>query len=451
MALSPATRLGPVHLVVTDLERSADFYADAIGLRLHGRENGVAVLGAGGEDLLVLYEQPGARPPGGHAGLYHFALLHPSRTELARAARRLAVTRTAIQGASDHGFSEAIYLADPDGNGIELYADRPREVWPDVQDAIRPGGPLPLDLHGLLELAPEDGPADPGLQAVVQSVRGTFGSGGEFNPFDERADGLSTIAWLERQPWYEGPLGMTGSSYLGLTQWAVAQGGSIGALTPSVTASQFHGQGYGGGSIALASALSWVVIVAAQERRFATLRMLMGLRRLPRILDNLPLGELDALTAGRPLGFYAEWLSHSAADDPYWAARDYSAGVAEVSAAVQLVGGWHDIFLPWMLEDHAALESAGRSPQLIVGPWTHTSPGLLEASMREGLAWLRAHLLGDRRLLNDAPVRVFVGGAQEWRELPAWPPPEARPLRLHLHAGGGLGVDPPADSPPDGY
>jgi catechol 2,3-dioxygenase len=163
MALSPATRLGPVHLVVTDLERSADFYADAIGLRLHGRENGVAVLGAGAEDLLVLYEEPGARPPGGDAGLYHFALLHPSRTALARAARRLAVTRTAIQGASDHGFSEAIYLADPDGNGIELYADRPREVWPDVQDAIRPGGPLPLDLHGLLELAPEDGPADPGL------------------------------------------------------------------------------------------------------------------------------------------------------------------------------------------------------------------------------------------------------------------------------------------------
>jgi uncharacterized protein len=282
-------------------------------------------------------------------------------------------------------------------------------------------------------------------------VRGTFGSGGEFNPFDERADGLATIAWLERQPWYQGPLGMTGSSYLGLTQWAVARGGAVAALTPSVTASQFHGQGYGGGSIALASALSWVVIVAAQERRFAMLRMLMGLRRLPRVVDSLPLGELDALTTGRPLGFYAEWLSHSAADDPYWAARDFSASVREVTAPVQLVGGWYDIFLPWMLEDHAALRSAGRSPQLIVGPWTHTSPGLLETGTREALAWLRAHLLGDRRLLNDAPVRVFVGGAREWRELPAWPPPEGRTLRLHLHGGFGLSADPPADSPPDGY
>ena len=163
MSLSPSTRLGPVHLVVTDTERSAAFYAEAVGLRTHRRDDGVAALGAGAEDLLVLHEVPGAGPPAGHAGLYHFALLHPSRGELARAARRLAATGTAIQGASDHGFSEAIYLADPDGNGIELYADRPREVWPDPQDAIPPGGPLPLDLRGLLELSDGDGPADPGL------------------------------------------------------------------------------------------------------------------------------------------------------------------------------------------------------------------------------------------------------------------------------------------------
>jgi catechol 2,3-dioxygenase len=164
VALSPATRLGPVHLVVTDVERSSAFYSDVIGLRGHRRENGMAALGAGGEDLLVLHEERGAAPPGGHSGLYHFALLHPSRRELARAARRLAATGTSIQGASDHGFSEAIYLADPDGNGIELYADRPREVWPDVQDAIPPGGPRPLDLPGLLELADAgDGAADPGL------------------------------------------------------------------------------------------------------------------------------------------------------------------------------------------------------------------------------------------------------------------------------------------------
>ena len=166
-ALSPSTRLGPVHLVVTDLERSSGFYGEAIGLSVQGRENGVAALGAGGEDLLVLHEEPAAsRTGGGRAGLYHFALLHPSRLELARAAQRLAVTSTPIQGASDHKFSEAIYLPDPDGNGIELYADRPREQWPEPLEALPPGGPLPLDLQGLLELTRDDEPssrADAGL------------------------------------------------------------------------------------------------------------------------------------------------------------------------------------------------------------------------------------------------------------------------------------------------
>ncbi|HEY6777397.1 MAG TPA: VOC family protein [Thermoleophilaceae bacterium] len=165
--LSPATRLGPVHLAVTDLERSSGFYGDAIGLGVQGRENGVVALGAGGEDLLVLHEEPAAsRAAAGRAGLYHFALLHPSRLELARAAQRLALTRTPIQGASDHKFSEAIYLPDPDGNGIELYADRPREQWPEPLEALPPGGPLPLDLQSLLELARDGEPggrADPGL------------------------------------------------------------------------------------------------------------------------------------------------------------------------------------------------------------------------------------------------------------------------------------------------
>jgi catechol 2,3-dioxygenase len=166
-ALPAATRLGPVHLAVTDLERSSGFYGEAIGLGVQGRENGVAALGAGGEDLLVLHEEPAAGPAGaGRAGLYHFALLHPSRLELARAARRLAVTRTPIQGASDHKFSEAIYLPDPDGNGIELYADRPRDQWPQPLEALPPGGPLPLDLQGLLGLTRGDETsawADPGL------------------------------------------------------------------------------------------------------------------------------------------------------------------------------------------------------------------------------------------------------------------------------------------------
>src|SRR5690349_11501923 len=112
-ALGAATRLGTVQLTVSNLDRAVDFYERSLGLRLHRREDGRAALGAGDEDLVVLVEDPQARPPGRHAGLYHLALLHPSRLELARAAQRLAVTRTPIDGASDHGISEAIYLPDP--------------------------------------------------------------------------------------------------------------------------------------------------------------------------------------------------------------------------------------------------------------------------------------------------------------------------------------------------
>jgi catechol 2,3-dioxygenase len=151
-ALLPATlRLGAVHLTVSDLDRSVAFYQDALGLRQQRREDPVAALGAGGEELVVLHEEPGARPAGRHAGLYHYALLFPSREELARAVGRLAVTRTPLDGASDHGVSEAIYLSDPDGNGIELYADRPREVWPPAPPGERIGMyTRALDLDDLL-------------------------------------------------------------------------------------------------------------------------------------------------------------------------------------------------------------------------------------------------------------------------------------------------------------
>jgi catechol 2,3-dioxygenase len=162
----PATlRLGAVHLRVSDLDRSVAFYEGAIGLKLHRRKDGVAAMGVGEEDLLVLYEEPGVRRAGRHAGLYHYALLFPSREELARAALRLVATKTPIQGASDHGTHEAIYLPDPDGSGIELAADRLRERWPKPLDYA--GGPHPLDFDGLLTAVSGEEPrarAGPGLR-----------------------------------------------------------------------------------------------------------------------------------------------------------------------------------------------------------------------------------------------------------------------------------------------
>lgn len=161
--LDPDTRLGNVHLTISDMERSLDFYQRAIGLTLHRREGDTAYLGAGGRDLIVLAERPGAVRVRGHTGLYHFALLTPSRLAVAHALQRLIDTKTPVTGGSDHGVSEAIYLDDPDGNGIEIYRDRSRDEWP------RSNGKLqmtlePLDYEGILRELHGKDPARPQME-----------------------------------------------------------------------------------------------------------------------------------------------------------------------------------------------------------------------------------------------------------------------------------------------
>jgi uncharacterized protein len=283
--------------------------------------------------------------------------------------------------------------------------------------------------------------AERGFQVVIQSVRGTFGSQGRFSPFDERPDGLATLRWIRAQPWHAERIGMIGPSYLGLVQWAVAPepGSDLAALAIQASASQFHGETYAGGSLSLQTTASWLVLVAEQERRLAPIAMLRTLRRLPELLQELPLSDFDELATGAEVEWFREGMASPGRDDAYWVARDFSEGVGKVNAPVQLVGGWYDIFLPWLLEDFAALRAAGHRAQLVIGPWTHTAPGLMAKGMREGIAWLRAGLLGDDRLLSPAPVRVLVTGERSgggWRELPAWPPPGSGERPLWLADGG---------------
>jgi catechol 2,3-dioxygenase len=155
--LPAALRLGAVDLTVPDVDRSVAWYQQALGLRVHRHAAGLAELGDGTETTVVLHEDPQALPAGRHAGLYHYALLFPSREELARALTRVAAARTPVDGASDHGTHEAIYLPDPDGNGIELAADRPREQWPPSLGYDR--GPAPLDQYDLLATIAGEGVA----------------------------------------------------------------------------------------------------------------------------------------------------------------------------------------------------------------------------------------------------------------------------------------------------
>ena len=151
-----ATRMGAVRLTVADLERSLDYYRTLIGLEVLARENGTARLGGGGgSELLVLDEQSGAEPSDGYTGLFHFALLVPERADLARWLAHGIRDRVPLTGLSDHYVSEAIYLRDPDHHGIEIYADRPRELW--EGQVGRRMTTLPLDVDDLVGELGESG------------------------------------------------------------------------------------------------------------------------------------------------------------------------------------------------------------------------------------------------------------------------------------------------------
>lgn len=164
MSIHPDTKLGYVHVTVSDLNQSLPFYQNGLGMKVHRIETTssgekIAHLGAGGEDLLLLTENPDASAPGFATGLYHFAILVPSRFELARSLRNFIQKEIPMQGFSDHLVSEALYLADPDGNGIEVYRDRPRNEWQrDARGNLKMATD-PLDLRSILkELEQEQEP-----------------------------------------------------------------------------------------------------------------------------------------------------------------------------------------------------------------------------------------------------------------------------------------------------
>lgn len=152
--IDPRVDIGHVHLKVSDLERAIGFYRDVLGFELMQRYPGAAFLSAGGYHhhigLNTWESRGGAPPPPGTTGLYHVAIRYPERRLLADALKRLMDARVPLQGASDHGVSEALYLSDPDGNGLELYWDRAREDWPYSPDGQLAMGTSALDLRDLM-------------------------------------------------------------------------------------------------------------------------------------------------------------------------------------------------------------------------------------------------------------------------------------------------------------
>lgn len=299
--------------------------------------------------------------------------------------------------------------------------------------------------------------AERGFQVLIQSCRGTFGSGGLFDAFrDEQRDGLDTLDWLKQQPWFSGALGTVGPSYLGLVQWAIAAraGGLLTAMAVQITGSEFRSLVNPGGSFGLDTALTWIQLMARQEE--SLFRRLLDTRRRVRDMQeailHLPLRDADRIVAGKRVGYYQDWLEHHTPGDPWWQPVDFSVTAGETTAPVCLLGSWYDILLPQILADYARLRQAGKHPYLTIGPWVHTSFAAFPYMVRESLAWFRTHLLGEPGVVRDAPVRVFVMGRNTWTSFPDWPPPGYHPQRWFLQPGNALSPQSTAaSSPPDRY
>ncbi len=338
----------------------------------------------------------------------------------------------------------------PMPDGVTLLADRYRARHDGTEPVILMRSPYGRgSIWGLAARAF----AERGFQVVVQSCRGTFGSGGVFNAYrDEAGDGLATLDWLEAQPWSRAGVAMFGPSYLGIVQWAVAADphATLRALAPAITSSRTRTFTYPAGTFSLASTLTWLDILASQGH--TGLRQLndrlSSAKRLARGFATTPLADADRAVTGDRVQFYQDWLARKD-DDAFWAPVEFDRHLDAVSAPVTMVTGWYDIFLPVQLADYRALREAGRDARLTIGPWKHVDPGGLAESLRDAIDWFGVHLQG-RSTPRASRVRIFVGGARRWVDLDEWPPP-SRPVRWHLQPDGGLAVSPAARSEPDRY
>ncbi len=332
-------------------------------------------------------------------------------------------------------------------------------------DHYRPAGddrPLPVvlirspygraGLSGFVFAAPL---ARRGFQVFIQSTRGTFGSGGQFRPFlPERDDGLATVAWLRDQPWCDGRVAMTGGSYLGHTQWAVAPyvDPPLHSVSLNITAAKFSAAFYQHGAPSLQNTLSWIGLVGRQERGvLGGIPNPRQMARLKRALRKVPLQAADVDVAGAPVAFWRDFVEHAAPGDEFWAGIDHDGADLTRLPPVSMVTGWWDLFVPLQLRDYAAIRAAGVPARITVGPWLHGEPGELREVTQQDIAWLDHHLNGGPAP-SGPPVRVFLQHAGTWLDFDGWPPPGVAGRVYYLRAAGGLSPEAePGDAPPDRF
>ncbi|MEW2316136.1 CocE/NonD family hydrolase [Streptomyces bauhiniae] len=363
-------------------------------------------------------------------------------------------------------------LTVPGGDGSVLLTDhyfpRAEGDFPTLLVRSPYGRGLPWSpMYGLLF-------AEQGFHVVLQSCRGTGGSGGAFHLWrNEAGDGLATVAWLREQPWFDGTLGTVGPSYLGYVQWALALDPppelkamvvQVGLHDPYAL---FHTRG---GALRLENALVVGLGMSHQHRGMAAFARgaLRLRRRLRAVTVAAPLRGAYASALGGEVPWLEEALAHPDAEDPCWDGASL-APPENHRVPTGLITGWHDALADQTLEQYARLRRAGCETALLVGPWTHTSAlqqGWPEV-FAESLAWLRAHMCAEPTGLRPTAVRVHMGGehmdgehtgadhmggdhmagGHMWRDLTDWPP-TAQPTSWYPTKDGHLTRQPPTDSAP---
>jgi uncharacterized protein len=308
-----------------------------------------------------------------------------------------------------------------------------------------------------------------GYAVVAQDTRGRYASGGVFNPFfDEAADGADAIAWAAAQPWSDGSVGMAGGSYFGATQWLAATEAppALRAIAPMITTDQYYdGWAYQGGAFQLGFNLHWTLGPLATGE--VVHRMASGtagpddLAARTAAVDanndlycRLPLTGLPGLAEIAP--YYDEWLAHPTYD-AHWRNSAPRESYAEITVPALNIGGWHDLFLKGTLANYTGMKAGGGSEaargnqRLVIGPWAHGAltgwfpsgsygaRSSTEAADITGLQlrwfnwWLRGE---DDGISQQPPVRLFVMGANVWRDEADWPLPDTSYESWYLHSAG---------------
>lgn len=264
-----------------------------------------------------------------------------------------------------------------------------------------------------------------GFQVLIQEVRGTFGSGGQFHAFhQEKVDGLATARWIREQPWCDGRLAMAGLSYYGHTQWAVGRylDPPLEAMCVAISGAGFSSIFYPGHGLAAQTMVSWSAKIGTQEEPWAKLPHPRRRRRTAAAMRAVPLVDTDLAAIGRRVPFLQEVVRHSDPDDHFWDDAEHDRDLGSMEVPVSFVAGWYDFFLTQQLRDFEQLQSAGRACRLTVGPWSHGQRSSLAAIFSDQVGWLEAHLMGDATAALQSPVRIFLQGAERWLDLPHWPP-----------------------------